>query len=80
LQSYYQATRYMPTLSVGGVPYGAWPEIRLPGTVDTNQTLGTDRVASGEVYEGAREQITTTLRKMGFSPKGRARVYQKLYP
>jgi hypothetical protein len=48
--------------------------------VGTNQTLGTDRMASGEISEGMREQVTMTLREMGISPMGHARVYQKPYP
>jgi hypothetical protein len=30
--------------------------------------------------EGVRDQIARTLRKFGFTPKGRARAYQKPYP
>jgi hypothetical protein len=30
--------------------------------------------------EGVRDQIARTLRQFGFTPKGQARSYQKLYP
>jgi hypothetical protein len=43
--------------------------------ISANQMLGTDRVASREVSDGVREQITRALREMELSSKGRARVY-----
>jgi hypothetical protein len=33
-----------------------------------------------EVNDGDRDQIARTLREFGFTSKGRARSYQKLYP
>jgi hypothetical protein len=42
--------------------------------------LRTDRVNNGMMTEGVREPIATTLREFGFTPRGRARVYQKPYP
>jgi hypothetical protein len=45
----------------------------------TNKILGTDRMTSKEMSEGIREQVARMLRELGFSPKGRARVYQKPY-
>jgi hypothetical protein len=34
----------------------------------------------GGMTDGVREQIARTLREFGFTPKGRARAYQKPYP
>jgi hypothetical protein len=42
--------------------------------------LGTNRVGGGDVSDVVREQITRTLRELGFSPKGRVRSYQNSYP
>jgi hypothetical protein len=56
-----------------------WLETRSPGMIGTYPILGTDRMVSGDVSDGVRELIPRRLREMGFSPKGRARVYQKHY-
>jgi hypothetical protein len=42
-------------------------------------TLSTDRVANGEFSDNVRDQVAKTLRELGFSPKGRAKTYQKPY-
>jgi hypothetical protein len=47
---------------------------RTPAYVTPNQRV------EGEVNYGVRDQIARTLREFGFTPKGRARSYQKLYP
>jgi hypothetical protein len=78
-QPYFQATGNGPALPPGGIPYTTWTETRSPGMIGANQILGTDRVVGGDVSDAVREQITRTLRELGFSPKGRARVYQKPY-
>jgi hypothetical protein len=59
-----------------GVPDGPIPNIyfpRTPAYVTPNPRV------EGEVDDGVRDQITRTLREVGFTPKGRARSYQKLY-
>jgi hypothetical protein len=47
---------------------------------NTSFGLSTDRVASGEMLDGVREQVTHTLREFGFAPRGRAKAYKKPYP
>jgi hypothetical protein len=78
-QPYYQATGYGPSLPPNGIPYETWPNTRPSGVIHLHHTLDTDRAGSGEVSKGVREQITWTLWELGFSPKGRAREYQKPY-
>jgi hypothetical protein len=60
-----------------GVPHGPIPDIffpRTPAYVTPNPRV------EGDVNDGVRDQIARTLREFGFTPKGRARSYQKLYP
>jgi hypothetical protein len=60
-----------------GVPHGPIPDIffpRTPAYVTPNPWV------ECEVNNGVRYQIARTLREFGFTPKGRARSYQKLYP
>jgi hypothetical protein len=60
-----------------GVPHGPVPDIffpRTPAYVTSNPRV------EGEVNDGDRDQIARTLREFGFTPKGRARSYQKPYP
>jgi hypothetical protein len=47
---------------------------RAPAYVTPNPRV------EGEVNDGVRDQIARTLREFRFTPKGRARSYQKLYP
>jgi hypothetical protein len=59
-----------------GVPHGPIPDIlflRTPVYVTPNPTV------EGEINEGVRDQIARTLMEFGFTHKGRARSYQKLY-
>jgi hypothetical protein len=63
----------------GGVSYGTLPDMHSPGLPQAPHVLGTDRVAIGEVSEGVREQITRTLRELGFTLKVRTKAYQKPY-
>jgi hypothetical protein len=59
-----------------GVPHGPIPGIffpRTPAYVTPNPRV------EGEINNGVRDQITRTLREFGFTPKGRARSYQKPY-
>jgi hypothetical protein len=59
-----------------GVPDGPIPDIyfpRTPAYVTPNPRV------EGEVDDGVRDQIARTLREFGFTPKGRARSYQKPY-
>jgi hypothetical protein len=46
---------------------------RTPAYVTPNLRI------EGEVNDGVRHQISSTLRELGFTPKGQARCYQKLY-
>jgi hypothetical protein len=59
-----------------GVPRGPIPDIffpRTPAYVTPNPMV------ECEVNDGVRDQIARTLREFGFTPKGRARSYQKPY-
>jgi hypothetical protein len=59
-----------------GVPHGPIPDIffpRTPAYVTPNPRV------EGEVNDGVRDQIARTLREIGFTPKRRARSYQKSY-
>jgi hypothetical protein len=51
---------------------------RMPG--NTLIQMGVDRMNDGVMMEGVKDQITKALREFGFSPEGRAMVYQKPYP
>jgi hypothetical protein len=77
---YYQTTAYGPALLAGGIPYGAWSDTRLPAMIADSFTLNTDRAASGEMMNNMRDQIAHMLREIGFTPRGRAKVYHKPYP
>jgi hypothetical protein len=78
-QPYYQTMAYDPNIppTGTGVPYGPIPDIFFPRT--PTYVTPNPRV-DGEVNDGFRDQITWTLREFGFTPKGRARSYQKSYP
>jgi hypothetical protein len=59
------------------VPHGPITNIffpRTPAYITPNLRV------EGEVNDGVRDQITRTLRELGFTPKGRARSFQKPYP
>jgi hypothetical protein len=59
-----------------GVPHGPIPDIffpRTPAYITPNPRV------EGEVNDGVRDQIARTLMEFGFTPKGRARSYQKSY-
>jgi hypothetical protein len=74
---------YGPNMTPTGnsVPDGPIPDILYPRTPATNvYHLGTDRADNEVMTDGVEEQITRTLRRFGFTPKGHARVYQKSYP
>jgi hypothetical protein len=77
-QPYYQIMAYGPNIPpMGtGVPHGPVPDIlflRTPACATPNPHVDRDN-------EGVRDQITMTLQEFGFTLKGRARSYQKLYP
>jgi hypothetical protein len=60
-----------------GVLHGPLPDIffpRTPAYVTPNPWV------EGEVNDGVRDQIARTLREFRFTPKRRARSYQKSYP
>jgi hypothetical protein len=59
-----------------GVPHDPIPDIFSPRTVA--YVTPNPRV-EGEVNDGVRDQIIRTLREFRFTPKGRARPYQKPY-
>jgi hypothetical protein len=77
-QLYYQTMSHGPNIppTGTGVPHGPIPDIffpRTPAYVTPNPR------AEGEVNDGVRDQIATTLMEFGFTQKGRARSYQKPY-
>jgi hypothetical protein len=77
-QSYYQTMAYGPNIppTGTGVPHGPILDIffpRTPAYVTPNPRV------EGEVNDGVRDQIARTLREFRFTPKGRARPYQKPY-
>jgi hypothetical protein len=77
-QPYYQTMAYGPNIPPTGtdVTHGPIPDIflpRIPAYVTPNPRV------EGEVNDGVRDQIAWTLREFGFTPKGRARSYQKPY-
>jgi hypothetical protein len=78
-QPYYQTMSYGPNIppTGTGVPHGPIPDIFFPRTLA--YVTPNPRV-DGEVNDGVRDQITRTLREFGFTPKGRARSFQKPYP
>jgi hypothetical protein len=57
-------------------PHGPIPGIFFPRTL---AYVTPNLRVEGEVNDGVRDQITRTLREFGFTPKGRARSYQKPY-
>jgi hypothetical protein len=60
-----------------GVSHGPIPDIlfpRTPAYVTPNPRV------NGGINEGVSYQIARTLREFGFTPKGRAISYRKLYP
>lgn len=69
-------------LPVGiGPSYGPVPDVLFPRTPAPNmQHIGTDRFQDGVMNDGVRDQIAWTLHEFRFTPKGRAKAYQKLYP
>jgi hypothetical protein len=68
--------RNIPPIDTG-VPHGPILDVIFPG--QPAYVTPNPRV-DGEMNEGVSDQITRTLREFGFTPKGRARSYQKLYP
>jgi hypothetical protein len=77
-QPYYETMVYRPNITpMGtGVPHGPIPDIlfpRTPAYATPNPQVEGDN-------EGFRDQIARTLWVFGFTPKGRARSYQKPYP
>jgi hypothetical protein len=78
-QPYYQTMAYGPNIPPMGtvVPHGPIPNIFFPRTLA--YVTPNPRV-EGEVNNGVRDQIARTLREFEFTPKGRARSYQKPYP
>jgi hypothetical protein len=78
-QPYYQTMAYGPNIPPTGtsVPPGPIPNIFFPRTP---AYATPDPRVEGEVNDGFRDQIARTLREFGFTPKGRARSYQKPYP
>jgi hypothetical protein len=80
-QPFYQTMAYGPNIPLmgSGVPHGPTPDVFFPRT-PAPYTPGTMNNVSGGMTDGVREQIARTLREFGFTPKGRARAYQKPYP
>jgi hypothetical protein len=59
------------------VPHGPIPDVFFPRTL---AYITPNPRVDGEMNEGVRDQIAKTLREFGFTPNGRARSYQKMYP
>jgi hypothetical protein len=77
-QPYYQTMAYGPNIPPmgSGVPHGPVLDVLFPRT----PAYGTPNTRTdGEMNDGVRDQIARTLREFGFTPKGRARAYQKPY-
>jgi hypothetical protein len=77
-QSYYRTKSYGPNIppTSTGVLHGPIPNIffcRTRAYVTPNPRV------EAEVNNGVRDQIAMTLREFGYTPKGRARSYQKPY-
>jgi hypothetical protein len=80
-QPFFQTTTYgliFPPRG-GSVPCGVTTDARWVGMGASLYALSTDWVASSEMCDNVRDQVTMTLCEMGFAPKGRARSYQKPY-
>jgi hypothetical protein len=77
-QPFYHTMAYGPnTPPIGnGVPNGPVHDIFFPRTPAPNTPLMGNDVGGGMI-EGVWDQIAWTLREFGFTPKGRAQVYQK---
>jgi hypothetical protein len=77
-QPHYQTMAYSPKIPPTGtcVPHGPILNIYFPRT--PTYVTPNPRV-EGEVNDGVRDQIARTL-EFSFTPKGRARSYQKPYP
>jgi hypothetical protein len=80
-QPFYQTMVYGPNIPPmgSGVPHGPVPDVFFRRT-PAPYTLGTVNNVGGGMTEGIREQIARTLREFSFTPRGRAKVYQKPYP
>jgi hypothetical protein len=60
-----------------GIPQGHVPDMlfpRIPAHGTPNNR------ADREMTDGVQGQLARTLREFGFTPRGRAKVYQKPYP
>jgi hypothetical protein len=81
-QPYYQTMTYGPNFlnSVGNAQCGMWPETRPPVMSNTHTMLNTDRAMSSEMSNHVREQVSRTLRELGFAAHGCAKSYRKPYP
>jgi hypothetical protein len=68
-QSYYQTTAYGPHFpnGAGNTQCRMWPETRPPVTGNTHAILNTDRAVSSEMSDHVREQVSRTLRELGFA-------------
>jgi hypothetical protein len=78
-QLYYQTMAYCPNIprTGTGVPHGLIQDIFFPRAL---AYITPNLRVAGEVNDGVMDQISRTLREFRFTPKGRARSYQKLYP
>jgi hypothetical protein len=77
-QSYYQTMSYGPNIAPTGTGIHHGPILgilfpRTPAYVTPKPRV------DDEVNDGVRDQIARTLREFRFTPKGRARSYQKPY-
>jgi hypothetical protein len=79
-QPFYQIMAYGPNIpSMGsGVPHRPVPDMFFPRTLAL-YTLGMVNDVGGGMTEGIWGQIVRTLKEFGFTPRRRAKVYQKPY-
>jgi hypothetical protein len=77
-QPNYQTMAYGPNIPPMdmGVPYRPIPDMLFSRTL----VYATPNPQVERDNEGVRDQVARTLREFGFTPQGRARLYQKPYP
>jgi hypothetical protein len=91
LQGFHSLLKYIVSYCLGtvaatvtlgchsGLPHGLVHDVFFPKT-PAPYTPGMMNDVCGRLTDGIWEQIAMTLREFGFTPKGRARAYQKPYP
>jgi hypothetical protein len=64
----------------GSAPCGSWPELCPTVTNNAHLMLNTDWATSGEMSDSMTEQVSGTLRELGFATTGCTKSYRKPYP